>query len=497
MHTIIQEHIFISPCTILRALLIILVITAGCRPAPGDQDPNIILILADDLGYNDLSCYRDMHPRQSERPPTSRTPHIDNLAEEGMLFTDFYCGAAVCSPSRAALLTGRNATRVGIYNWIPPGTPMHLRNEEVTIAEVLRAAGYRTAHFGKWHLTSKGMGQPLPTDQGFGEAFFTYNNASPSHYNPVDFFRDGEEVGALKGYSCQLVVDQVIAWLASHQQSRVPFYINVWFNEPHEKVAAPEEMTSRHTYNKAYYGCIENMDREVGRLTSFLKENELEENTMVIFSSDNGSQMVASNDPLRGEKAFNYEGGIRVPFLIKWPGSVPRGEISGVNGSFTDILPTLASLTGSPVPAERQLDGEDLSAVFRGSELHRERSSPVFFFRYFHDPICMLREGKWVLLGYHHEPIPVLEDYNQSELALLKPGPDQPRWSMWSFRPEHMDYLKDLEPVHFELYDIEKDLEQEHDLSAGYPGIVSRMKEKMVALRDEMVREGGDWYPQQ
>ena len=475
-----------------RYLVILLVISAGCRSTSGDQDPNIILVLADDLGYNDLSCYRDMHPPQSDRPPTCRTPHIDSLAVEGMLFTDFYCGAPVCSPSRAALVTGRNATRVGIYNWIPPGRPMHLRDREVTIAEMLRNSGYRTAHFGKWHMTSRGMGQPLPTDQGYEQAFFTYNNANPSHHNPENFFRNGEEVGRLEGYSCQLVVDEAIAWLESHRQTGQPFYINIWFNEPHEKVAAPERLAGRHSYNSAYYGCIENMDLAVGRLLSFLREHQLDQNTLVIFSSDNGSQVVGSNDPLRGEKAFNYEGGIRVPFLIKWPGQIPRGKISGYIGSFTDVLPTLASLTGSPLP-EVTLDGEDLSAVIQGLEPDRERATPVFFFRYFHDPICMLREGKWVLLGYHREPIPVMEDYDQSELALLKPDPGEPRWSMWGFGEEHMEYLKDLEPVHYELYDIEKDLQQEKDVSADYPGIVTGMKKRMLELRDEMVREGGNW----
>ncbi|MFW5832216.1 MAG: sulfatase-like hydrolase/transferase, partial [Prolixibacteraceae bacterium] len=139
--------------------------------------PNVILILTDDLGFSDVSCYRKDFKSLYDRPSTSQTPHIDKLAENGIRFTDFYSGAAVCSPSRAALLTGRNSTRVGIYNWIPNNEPMHLRSEEITLAEVLKDAGYNTGHFGKWHLTSEGMNQPLPMNQGFDYAFYTYNNA--------------------------------------------------------------------------------------------------------------------------------------------------------------------------------------------------------------------------------------------------------------------------------------------------------------------------------
>jgi arylsulfatase A len=166
----------------------------GCKKVT--EKPNIILILADDLGYNDVSCYRNSNfEEQYENAPTSQTPNIDKLAESGMRFTDFYCGAAVCSPSRAALITGRNATRVGIYNWIPENGPMHLRSEEITIAELLKDKNYNTGHFGKWHLTSKGMDQPLPNDQGFDYSFFTYNNANPSHENPDNFYHNGQLVG--------------------------------------------------------------------------------------------------------------------------------------------------------------------------------------------------------------------------------------------------------------------------------------------------------------
>ncbi|MCG6187242.1 sulfatase-like hydrolase/transferase [Maribellus maritimus] len=453
----------------------------GNRP----KTPNVILILADDLGYNDLSCYRNFNSGQSETfPPTSQTPNIDKLAEQGIRFTDFYCGAAVCSPSRSALMTGRNATRVGIFNWVPENSPMHMRAREITIAELLKKKNYKTGHFGKWHLTSQGTDQPLPNNQGFDYSFYAYNNAVPSHHNPENYYRNGEPVGKLEGYACQLVVNEALQWLDKNNGNTTPFYIDVWFNEPHLKVAAPEELTKKHKYNAEYYGAIENMDIAVGRLMDYLKENNLIENTIIMFSSDNGSRWDHSNDPLRGEKCFNYEGGLREPFIVSWPPHVPKGKISQFNGSFTDILPTIASITDIPLPTDRKYDGIDISPVFFGEKDNVEREEPIFFYRYFHDPICMIRKGDWCLLGYQ-KLIPLAETLNESELANIRP---------WSFEKNHMEYLKNLVPTQFELYNLKDDVEQENNLAEKYPEVVKELKREMLLLRTEMVQEGGDWF---
>jgi len=456
------------------------------------QPPNIIIFLADDLGYNDISVYRRSNLGQSDQPPTCQTPQVDQLAKEGMRFTQFYAGAAVCSPSRAALITGRNTTRVGIYNWIPENCPMHLREEEVTIAEMLKTQGYQTGHFGKWHLTSQGMGQPIPNDQGFDYSFFAYNNAQPSHRNPNNYFRNGEPVGELEGYACQLVAEEAINWLDQADQYQ-PFYLNIWFNEPHVKLAAPDSLTTRHEYNSLYYGAIENMDDAIGRVLEYLEEKGLDENTIVIFTSDNGSQEMHSNDPLQGRKAFNYEGGIREPFIIKYPGVVPADKINEVPGSFTDVLPTISDFTGIPMPNDRTIDGMSLAGIMSGDSAEIERNEPFFFFRYFHDPICMLREGDWCLLGYN-ELIPYTENLNTRELAKLKPAEGEPTWSQWGFQENHMTFLDTLAPKYFELYDLEKDPAQETDLAAAYPKRVEEMKAKMLQLRAEMIEEGGNWY---
>ncbi|MDX1286162.1 MAG: sulfatase-like hydrolase/transferase, partial [Draconibacterium sp.] len=398
-------------------------------------------------------------------------------------FTDFYCGAAVCSPSRSALLTGRNATRVGIFNWIPENSPMHMRSKEITIAEMLKQANYQTGHFGKWHLTSKGTNQPLPNDQGYDYSFFAYNNANPSHHNPNNYYRNGEPVGELKGYACQLVVDEALAWLKKKNDNK-PFYINVWFNEPHLKVAAPEELTKRHQYNKEYYGCIENLDLAFGRLIEYLKDSNLDKNTLVIFTSDNGSRWDHSNDPLRGEKCFNFEGGVRVPFIVNWPGKIPANKMLDTPGSFTDVLPSIANITGTKAPTDRKIDGVDISDVFLGKSKEIKRDEPLFFYRYFHDPICMLRDGDWCLLGYNNL-IPLAESLNEGELANIRP---------WHFMPNHMEFLWNLEPDKFELYNLKKDREQENNLANQNPKKVKQMKEKMLQLRKEMVNEGGNWF---
>jgi arylsulfatase A len=473
-------------------ILIFSFLILGCDQKKAEIKPNVIILLADDLGYNDVSAYRKMHPKHSETPPTSQTPSIDRLFTQGMSFTDFYCGAAVCSPSRSALMTGRNATRVGIYNWIPGGSPMHMRAGEVTVAEVLKGHGYHTGHFGKWHLTSEGTNQPLPNDQGFDFSFYAYNNARPSHHNPVNYFKNGKPMGEMKGYACQIVIDQALDWLGTIDTKEKPFYLNVWFNEPHMKVAAPHELTKRHEYNKEYYGAIENMDLAISRLIEYLDQHGLDENTIIMFTSDNGSRWDHSNDPLRGEKCFNYEGGIRVPFIVTWPGKIPAARSINLPGSFTDVLPTIAELVGAALP-DRNLDGVSLANVFYGSKPDVQRQEPLFFYRYFHDPICMLREDDWCLLGYQHL-IPKAETLEEGALANIKPAEGEPPGSQWSFQEGHMEFIKKQVPVHFELYNLREDREQEFDLAGQYPDRVAAMKKKMLRLKNEMVNEGGDWF---
>ena len=193
--------------------------THSVAAAEPDRRPNIVVVLADDLGYGDLACYG--HQR-------IKSPRIDRFATEGLLFSDCYAAAANCSPSRTGLMTGRTPYRVGIHNWIPMFSPMHVGRDEVTVAQLLQQSGYQTCHVGKWHLNGQFNlpSQPQPSDHGFDHWFATQNNALPTHHNPTNFVRNGSAVGRLKGYSAQIVAGEAIHWLGQRDSSR-PFFLFV------------------------------------------------------------------------------------------------------------------------------------------------------------------------------------------------------------------------------------------------------------------------------
>ncbi|MEL6108192.1 MAG: sulfatase-like hydrolase/transferase, partial [Planctomycetota bacterium] len=264
----------------------------------GSERPHVMLILLDDSGWTDFGCYGSR----------IETPNIDRFADESMRFTDCHSAAPNCSPSRCGLLTGRTPSRAGIYSYLPPGHVMHLRDEEVTIAELLRAAGYRTGHFGKWHLSRLMSDQPQPSDQGFDESLGTDNNASPSHLNPKNFVRNGKAVGKTEGYSCQLVVDATLQWLGKTVRSEAaPTFSCVWFHEPHTPIASPPDLVAKYIgrdeglkkKHAEYYANIENVDRAVGRLLAGLEKLEIADDTLIFLTSDNGPLNEFSKQGLR------------------------------------------------------------------------------------------------------------------------------------------------------------------------------------------------------
>ena len=321
---------------------------------PAASKPNILVVLCDDLGYGDLECYGHPH---------IKTPELNKLASEGIRFTNFYSAAPVCSPARVGLLTGRSPNRAGVYDFIPGGRPIYMRSSEVTIPQLLKKQGYATCMSGKWHCNGKfnSANQPQPDAAGFDHWFGTQNNASPSHENPKNFVRNGKEVGQLEGFSCQLVADEAITWLKAQQEKDAdqPFFMYVAFHEPHEPIASPKQLVEEYlpvssTENEAqYFANVANMDSAVGKLMDALKELNIESDTLVVFTSDNGPETLnrykrAKNSygratPLRGMKLWTTEAGLsgcRNHALGGNNHSGPDGGASGFITRFsTNLLP--------------------------------------------------------------------------------------------------------------------------------------------------------------
>jgi len=389
------------------------------RPRP----PNILLIVADDLGYGDLGSYGHH---------TLKTPALDRLARQGLRFTSYYAASPLCSPSRAAMLTGRTPFRTGIESWIPEGTAVQLGPRELTLATLLKRRGYETYLSGKWHLNG-GLdvkAHTQPRDHGFDHALAFHAFAIPNHRNPENFFLDGKPLGRLEGYAAQIVVDQAMSWLEARPRE-TPFFLYVAFAEPHGTIASPEFFTdlySAFTRGRPdpfanggavpsdlaargpgeYYANVTHMDFQIGRLLERVDRLGLRDDTVVVFTSDNGPvtedwrhwyevNLYGSTGGLRGRKADLYEGGIRVPAIVRWPGHVSPGTETAAPVIGYDLLPTLAALAGFAVPADRPIDGEDVSPVLRGEAFRRQR--PLFWefeddqgFHY------ALRDGHWKLI---------------------------------------------------------------------------------------------------
>ena len=445
------------------------------------ERPNIVILLADDAGYSDFGCYGG----------EAETPNIDQLAAEGLKLTDFHAAAPNCSPSRTGLLTGRYPSRVGVYSYIPEQKeglhPMHMPSSEVTLAELLKESGYQTAHTGKWHVSVLRTTQPQPSDQGFDYSFGTTNNAIPSHLNPVNFVRNGEPVGDVEGYACQIVVDDAIRWLNQKDEAD-PFFLYVAFHEPHEKIASPPEMVAQYSEGKKrneYLANIQNLDDAVGRLLERLDQLGHREDTIVLFASDNGSLHDASNGGLRGQKSMLYEGGIREPGIIRWPAMIEAGRTSDATLNFVDLLPTFCSLAGVASPQDRTLDGVDFSPLLFGNE-NWERDQPLFWYFYrsiagFSQraqgmtgkmPAGAFRIDDWLLIGY-------LEHPNMPDSHAMVPS--------------DMDFIRESTWEKFELYNLRTDRAQKKDLYNERRALVKRLSKEMAAIHASMVVEGPYW----
>lgn len=448
-----------------------------------ESQPNIVVILCDDLGYGDLGIFGHT---------TIETPNLDKLAADGIKFTSFYSAAPVCSPSRAGLLTGRSPNKAGIYDFIPGPKKsedlrdlVHLQEFEQTIPAMLKTVGYATCLSGKWHCSSRFNSDAQPTlgDFGFDHWFATHNNAAPSHKNPKNFVRNGKAVGEIKGYSCQIVVDEALNWLKGRQGDQ-PFYLQVCFHEPHEPVASPPELVEKYrsksmNENQAtYFANVENMDNAAGRLIDYLKEN-YGENTLIVFSSDNGPETLnrysrakhsyGSPGPLKGMKLWTNEAGFRVPGILYWMGKPTFKGTSNAVVSSLDYMPTFAEISGATLP-DRTLDGQSMMPVIKTGGMSRKKPLTWAFYNALNDRVVAMRNDNWKIMCQL-----------KSDTAYLP--------KIMNLYDGNEAMVKQAELTDFVLFDMKEDIGEAEDVSEKFPEVFDKMKEKLkveyAALLDE------------
>lgn len=392
-----------------------------------NKKPNVIFVFADDWGWGDLGCYGHQ---------SLKTPNLDKLASQGLLFTQFYVNNPVCSPSRASVMTGQYPARLGIHGHLAThdfnkerNMPDFLDPNVPTITKLFKSDGYATAHFGKWHIG----GYIWPDGKG---GFESAPGPEPKEYG-VDEHRvvcgmgprwDNMDGPDFWNQSSELFVDETIRFIEKNKDK--PFYVNTWLLDTHAALNPTEEQMEPYAKfssagpsgknhkgaMRVYYAAATNADKQIGRLLDKLDELGLADNTIVIFSSDNGPEDihlpesshsgVGSAGPFRGKKRSLYEGGIRTPFIIRWPnGNIPAGKIDNTTIlSAIDLLPSLCSIQGIPLPQNTKLDGENMTDALLGKPQKREK--PLFWeYRYpivgdpiIKSPMLAIREGKWKLL---------------------------------------------------------------------------------------------------
>jgi len=437
---------------LFRLLSVVFILTFLTPAFARDQNksqtkPNILLITADNLGYGDLGCYGNTE---------MKTPRLDQLAREGARLTDFYTASPTCTVSRATLLTGRYPQRIGLNHQLSADENYAdgLRKSEKLIPQYLKPQGYRTACFGKWNVGfSPGS---RPTERGFDEFFgFAAGNIDYYHHYYAgrhDLWRGLDEV-FVKGYSTELFADAACQFIAANQKN--PFFIYLPFNAPHFPSArnkqpgqgnewqAPDSAFAAYGYSpqttdpqKRYRAVVTALDTAIGKVLDQLDASGLRENTLVIWYSDNGAFMlkergleVASNKPLRDGGVTLWEGGIRVPAMVRYPGHIKAGTVNSSPLISLDILPTLIAVSGGKRPADRTLDGEDMLPVLQAPETAKPRT---FYFGY--RKYSAVRQGKF---------------------KLLRTKPQQP----------------------FMLFDLEQDLGETTNIADQHPQVTAQLKQ--------------------
>ncbi len=441
--------------------------TEGCvgaypkrRGSASDAGPNIVFIIVDDMGWADLGCYGSKQ---------IKTPNIDRMAAEGVRFTDAYSGCTVCAPARSVLMTGLHMGHTSVRG-NTGGIP--LRDEDVTVAEVLKKGGYTTGGFGKWGLGD--VGTPgVPEKQGFDEFFGYYHQVHAHDYWTPYLWRNSEKVpmqgepGSMERYTHHRIFDQTLKFIRGNKRSR--FFCYAPWTPPHGKYQIPESDPAWAIYKdkdwpqsaKVAAAMDTMIDRHVGQLLDLLNELDLDERTIVFFCSDNGAAqrfdgVLDSSGPLKAFKRSMYEGGIRVPFIARWPGRIKPGTESNLPTYFADMMPTFAELAGAGRYMPRNLDGLSIVPTLLGRE--KQKKHEFMYWEW----------GRYNWAKDRNEPGGPAQAVRMGKFKAVRPKPGAP----------------------FELYDLSKDIAETSNIAAEHPDIVAKIekwiKQNRVAPRPQI-----------
>lgn len=432
---------------LLVTLVAMLSLTVSTMAETAAKKPNVIFILMDDMGYSDVSCYG---------ATKVKTPNIDRMATEGMMFTDFHTGASICSPSRAAFLTGAYPQRAGLYMGINQNREAHwflgLNPDEITLAEQFKQQGYTTAMVGKWHL-------------GKEEKFSYFNQGFDHYYGAPDnmghnaAFYDGREViytSTPLDKLTKLYTERMVKHIEDFKDE--PFFIYFAHNYPHTPFKAGPDF-KKSSKDGVRGDIIQEADWGIGEIIKALEDNGILENTLVIFTSDNGATSAQYSKPYSGTKYVSLEGGHRVPFILYWKGKI-QPEVSDVPVIAMDLFPTLSELMDAPLPEDRIYDGVSLTPLFDGGEIARNPQEPFFYYNC--ENLQCVRVGDW-------------------KLHLPRTKEQMPWWSTAAGKAKPISTPQ--------LYNLSTDVGEKVDVAAQYPEKVS----EMMALADQTRLKLGEY----
>ncbi|SDL96678.1 arylsulfatase [Catalinimonas alkaloidigena] len=436
-------------------------------PQEGDRPPNVIIIFTDDQGYADVGCFG---------ATGFQTPHLDQMAREGVRLTDFHAAQPVCSASRAGLLTGCYPNRIGINNAFIPHAPVGLNPSETTLAEMLKQEGYRTAMFGKWHLGD--YAAFMPNQQGFDEYFgIPYSNdmwphhpqqGSVFHFGPLPLYENEQIIDTLDDQSMLTtqLTEHAVAFIERNRDQ--PFFLYVAHPQPHVPLFVSDKFKGKSELG-LYGDVIMELDWSVGQILEAVEQAGIDEQTMVIFTSDNGPWLSYGEhsghaDPLREGKGTSFEGGHREPFILRYPGVVPANLTVDVPVMAIDLLPTIAALTHSTLP-DKKIDGKDVWHILTGQST--ESPHEAYYFYYHVNELEAVRQGDWKLYFPHTYRTLGGREGGQGGL------------------PADYTYVTLTEP---ELYNLKEDVGERHNVAAAHPDVVTQL----TALGEQMRTELGD-----